>query len=92
MRIERNSWSRNSPSIDDYDDDDFLVSEGTVTAVGFIGFLLAIGLYGVAIWGITEILYKQDVIDWRLEPWNGYVFAAAYLVLRSLNRVMWPKR
>ena len=91
MRIERNSWSRNTPL---YDDSEYDVSTSveTGTAIGMFGFILAITLYGVAIWGITEIFYKQDIIDWQLEPWQGYVLSATYLILRSLNRVMWPKR
>lgn len=88
MRIERESWSRNSSNRD------FLYEDGenTNAVVGLGGFLLAIGIFGTAIWGFIEILYHQGALDWKLETWQGYVASAGYLIMRSLNRVMYPKQ
>lgn len=91
MRIERNAWNKNSPTDDYDDDDDFDIGVQINPVVGFTGFLLAVSLYGVAIWGVAEILYKQDAISWNFEPWQPYVISLAYFVMRSMNRVMYPK-
>lgn len=86
MRIERNAWSKNSNNDDDLDFD-FEIQP----VIGFSGFILAVGLYGVGLWGVTEMLYKQGAIGWNFEPWQPYVISLTYFVMRSMNRVMYPK-
>lgn len=71
--------------------DDYSDGIGTNPVVSLGGIIFAVGIHGTAVWGLIEILYHQGALDWRLEPWHGYVAATAYLILRSLNRVMYPK-
>lgn len=88
MRIERESWSRNSSQGDvRWASDDDAVNP----ALSFGAVIMAISIFGTAIWGLTQILYKQDAINWHFEPWQGYIFSTAYIILRAMNRVMFSK-
>lgn len=85
MRIERNSWNKtmNEHRYNDTGD------ERPPAVIGIGGFILAVGLHGLMLWGLTEILHKQDIISWQLEPWQPYVIALMYFMVRSMNRVMY---
>lgn len=93
MRMDRKSWNSEDfrDAMDRYSDkDDHVRGVETVASIGFFGFLVAVSLYGVAIWGASEILYKQDIVSWRFEPWQPYLLSLIYFVMRSMNRVMYP--
>lgn len=95
MRMDKKSW--NSQEFRDavyrYErEDNHAEAVATVAAVGVFGFLVAVSLYGVAIWGASEMLHKQGVMDWRFEPWQPYVLSLIYFTMRSMNRVMYPKK
>lgn len=85
MRIERNSWSKPSS------DPEYYESTGQTPSpvIGLGGFVLAVGLHGLMLWGLTEILHKQDIISWQFEPWQPYVISLMYFIVRSMNRVMY---
>lgn len=95
MRMDQKSW--NSKEFKDavyrYEqEDNHVQAVSTVAAVGVFGFLVAVAIYGVAMWGVAEILFKQGIVDWRFEPWQPYLLSLIYFTIRSMNRVMYPKK
>lgn len=95
MRMDRKSWNSTNVGNSRWDADNEPNPAdvvGAIAAVGVLGFLFAVSMYGVALWGVCEILYKQGVVGWRLEPWQPYLLSLIYFVARSMNRVMYPKR
>lgn len=86
MHIERPNWNTKKS-----DERGVATVTGTAAVVAIIGFIMAISVYGLAVWVVVWMLAEQGAIDWTLEVWQAYAMAAIYLVGRSINRVMYPK-
>lgn len=89
MRMERNSWERRH--FEENELDEAVNAAASVVMIGFGGFVLAVVIHALAIYGVVETLYRQSAIDWHLEWWQGLSLSCAYFVVRSMNRVMYKK-
>ncbi len=87
--MERNSWERRQ--FEEIDGDKAVEAATAVAVLGFGGFILAVVIHGIAIYGVIETLHRQGAIDWTLEWWQGLSLSCGYFIVRSMNRVMYNK-
>jgi hypothetical protein len=100
VRVERSSWDRRSiqdpfhyDQAEEWDAD--IRTELSDSPPRFLlvtASLLAVASLAIALWLVVWILYQQGAVSWTVEYWQALVLSTIYLIVRAVNRSIFPSR